>query len=165
MRATVKRSRGGRPPKFAEPRRPVTLTLPERTLRRLETLDPDRARAIVTATDAACGEASEAAPVEIVEVAPGKGILLVGPSRTLRSIPWLILAEIAPRRYLLTVTPGTPVEGLEIALLDLLQEVPAAEERERAILEELAKHLRALRRERKIEKAEMLFVPIPRRRK
>ena len=32
----ITKGRGGRPPKFREPRRPVTVTLPERTLRLLD---------------------------------------------------------------------------------------------------------------------------------
>jgi hypothetical protein len=43
----------GRPPKFRESRRPVTVTLPETTLARLAAINTDRAQAIVKAVGAA----------------------------------------------------------------------------------------------------------------
>ena len=39
---TPKKSSGGRPAKFAEPSRPVTVTLPERILRQLDETEPLR---------------------------------------------------------------------------------------------------------------------------
>ena len=155
----IKMKPGGRPPKFDEPRRPITLTLPERTIRQLAAIDGDRARAIVKAADfVILGKDQNRKPVEIVEVAPGKGIILVGPSRCLRQIPWLHLAEITPERYLLTVTPGTAVESLEVALHDLLEELPHEEEHERLILRQLLTHLRTVRRDQSLSKAEMLLI-------
>jgi hypothetical protein len=154
------KSRVGRPPKFREPRRPVTVTLPERTLRLLGALDSDRARAIVKVADAAMSPA-EMPPdrlVEVVEVMPGVGIILVGASRSLRQISWLRLVEVAPARFLLSIASGTPVESLEIALHDLVETVSDADPRERIIVERLRALIRTLRRGRSISKAEMLFV-------
>jgi hypothetical protein len=152
--------RGGRPPKFREPRRPITLTLPERTLRLLAAVDADRARAIVKVTEAALGPGDPpySQLVQVVEVMPGAGIILVGASQRLREIPWLRLVEVAPGRFLLSIPSGTPVEALEIGLQDLLEVVPAADTRERAILEQLHALVRTLRRGRSVSKAEMLFV-------
>jgi hypothetical protein len=152
------RSRGGRPPKFREPRRPVTVTLPERTLRLLAAVDKDRARAVVKVTDAALAPTPQSQLVDVVEVMRGVGIILVGPSRCLRQIPWLRLVEVAPSRFLLSIPSGTPVDSLEIALHDLLETVPLADARERAILERLHALMRTLRRGRNVSKAEMLFV-------
>lgn len=159
-RAQLGERKGGRPPKFREPRRPVTVTLPERTLRLLSALDKDRARAIVRVTDAALSPADTPLSklVEVVEVMPGVGIILVGASQSLRQIPWLRLVEVAPARFLLSIPSGTPVDSLEIALHDLVEAVPAVDTRERAILERLHALMRALRRGRSISKAEMLFV-------
>ena len=162
MKRTSSRAggRSGRPPKFREPRRPVTITLPERTLRLLAAVDRDRARAVVRVTDAAVASAdgSESRLVEVVEILPGIGIILVGASRYLRQIPWLRLVELAPGRLLLSIPSGTPVESLEIAVHDLLETVSTAESRERAILEGLHALIRRLRRGRSLSKAEMLFV-------
>jgi hypothetical protein len=154
------RNTGGRPPKFREPRRPVTVTLPERTLRLLAAVDKDRARAVVKVTDTALAptDRAEKKLVEVVEVMPGVGIILVGASRGLRQIPWLRLVEVAPARFLLSIPSGTPVESLEIALDDLREAVPPADGRERAILEQLHALMRTLRRGRSVSKAEMLFV-------
>jgi len=154
------RNRGGRPPKFREPRRPVTLTLPERTLRLLAAVDKDRARAVVKVTDAALAptDTPQSKLVDVVEVMPGVGIILVGASRCLRQIPWLRLVEVAPARFLLSIPSGTPVDSLEIALDDLREAVPPADARERAILEQLHALIRTLRRGRSVSKAEMLFV-------
>jgi hypothetical protein len=53
---TSKSSRGGRPRKFAEPTRPVTVTIPDRTLKQLVHIDKDRAKAIAKAVNMAVDE-------------------------------------------------------------------------------------------------------------
>ena len=45
-----KKNGGGRPPKFDEPSRPITLTLPESTLEGLRQIDADRGQAVVKLT-------------------------------------------------------------------------------------------------------------------
>ncbi len=162
MPARAKIRAGGRPPKFDEPRRPVTLTLPERTLHALAAVDADRASAIVKLVDAALsGKKNGAKPVEVVEVAPGVAVILVMPSRCLRRIPWLKLAEVTPGRHLLTVVPGTAIESIEVAILDLLEKLPQDEAYEREILEEIRRLIGDGRRKRNISKFEVLYVPAP----
>ncbi|MGH7898552.1 MAG: hypothetical protein ACREQQ_11405 [Candidatus Binatia bacterium] len=161
---------GGRPPKFDEPRRPVTVTLPDRTLSRLAAVDTDRARAIVKLVDSALPAEDENEEntklVEVVEVASGAAIILVAPSRCLREIPWLKLAEVTPGRHLLTIVPGTAIESLEVSILDLLEALPPTDDYERTILEELARLIGASRRQQTISKFEMLYVrPIAKRRR
>jgi hypothetical protein len=155
-----RRIAGGRPPKFDEPRRPVTITLPERTLARLATLHNDRAKAIVKLADEAFpnGPNGGRRLVDLVQVAPGAAVILVAPSRSLRRIPWLRLAEISPRRFLLTVVSGTSIESIEVALLDIMESLPKREDYERAILTELRALIGASRRSKKISKFEMLYV-------
>jgi hypothetical protein len=151
--------RKGRPPKFSESRRPVTVTLPESTLARLAAINPDRAQAIVKAVGTAVPlDAKHQKQVELVEVAPGVGIILVGPSRYLKRIKWLRLVEIAPMRYLLTIPSGTAVDSLELAVVDLLENVKSLDEWERSILEQLRDLMRALRVGDKLYKAELLFI-------
>ncbi len=150
---------GGRPPKFKVPSRPVTVTLPDRTLEDLANIDADRARAIVKATDAALNQRGQASTsVQVVEVAPGAGLIVVGPSRYLKKIPWLRIAEIAPARYLLSIPVGMPVDSLEVAIGDVLDEIPETETRERGMMKELRELMRGLRRGQKVTKAEILFV-------
>ena len=153
------RTPGGRPPKFAEPSRPVTVTLPQRTLDDLERIDEDRARAIVKATRAAVGdESGQGGPLQVVEMVKGMGLIVVGPSVGLRSLSWLNMVEIAPSRFLLALPSGTPVEVLEVALSDLLERLPASQEGERVQLEALRRLLAKARRATSVTKAELLLV-------
>ena len=149
----------GRPPKFQEPRRPVTVTLPESTLTQLEAIDSDRARAIVKATSAAMqSESKRRKSVELVEVAPGLKVIIVGPSQYLPKVKWLRLIEIAPLRFLLTIPSGTAIDSVELAIIDLLQQVKPSEKWEKSLLEGLRDLMRDLRNEEKLSKAEVLFV-------
>ena len=155
----AQRNKKGRPPKFQEPRRPVTVTLPERTLARLAAIDPDRAQAIVKATDTVKPlDGKRDKQVELVEVMPGLGIILVGPSRHLQKIKWLRLVEVAPTRFLLTIPTGTAVDSLEVAIIDLLENLDPADEWERSILERLRDLMRSFRLGGKLSKAELLFI-------
>ncbi len=160
-----KRDLGGRPPKFDEPSRPVTVTLPERTLRNLAMLHPDRAHAIAKATDYAVQNNGKAPPIEILEVAPGIAVILVGTMPSLKKIPWLKLIKINPNRHLLTVVPGTSIEAIEVAILDVIDDLSPNEERERATLLALLGQIRQRRRVREITKAEILFVHPDRQRR
>jgi hypothetical protein len=154
--ATIKK---GRPPKFQEPRRPITVTLPENTLAQLAAIDPDRAKAIVKATKVAMPlDKKRHKPVELVEVFPGQSIIVIGPSRYLKKIKWLRLVELAPLRFLLTIPSGTAVDSLELAVIDLLQNLKRHEDWERSVLEALRDLMRNLRVENKLFKAELLFV-------
>lgn len=154
-----KQAARGRPPKFNESRRPITVTLPERTLQLLAAIDQDRARAIAKVADLATAANPPEAPlVQSVEVAPGCAVVTVAPSRWLRRIPWLNLIELTASRYLLAVPPDTPAERLEVAISDLLEAVPPEEPREAALLAELVGLLRARRRGGRVAKAEILLV-------
>jgi hypothetical protein len=149
----------GRPPKFLEPRRPVTMVLPESTLARLEALDSDRARAVVKATDAAIpSDPKSHSGVEIVEILPGVGIIVVGPSRYLQQIPWLRLVEMAPARYLITIPSGTSVDSLEVAILDMMENIGAEDAWEKSVLMQLRTVIATVRRAKGLSKAEVLFI-------
>lgn len=155
---------GGRPAKFSEPRRPVTVTLPKRILSALESVDPDRAKAIVRVTEAVIGSNSKRfKPLELLEVIPGKAIILVGPCAPLRRVKGLNLVEITPVRYLLTIPSGTPLESLEVALLDAMESAPEMDPAERTILHDLRVLLASHRRGSQLTKGEMLFVNVARK--
>ena len=158
--ARSEKSNAGRPRKFIEPSRPVTVTLPMRILKMLLELDSDRARAITRATETALAAASSSdlKRVEVVEVGPGIGLIIVGSSQRLRRIPWLQLAKIAPGRYIITIDSGTPIETIEVAIGDILDSLDKTEEDESAMLRELLKWIQTLRRGQHITKAELLFV-------
>lgn len=158
MDASTKRGKGRRP-KFDEPRRPVTVTLPRRTLARLAAVDPDRARAIVKLAEyTAASRGGELPAVDVVNVAPGVGVILVGPLRSLRRIGFLQLVEVAPGRHLLTVPTGTAIESLEMEILDLLDNLARAEEAERPVLEKLRGVLSQQRKKKAVSKREFLLI-------
>ncbi|MEZ0273323.1 MAG: hypothetical protein ACAH88_00345 [Roseimicrobium sp.] len=157
---------GGRPPKFDEPSRPITITLPESTLRGLERIDADRGRAIVRLTqDALREQAPEQPLVEILEMAPNTGLIVVGPSMTLQRIPFLHLVEVSPTRFLIALDAGNDYRALELAVRDILEEVPAAEVRERTLLHELLEMTKKLRQSERVSMAEILLVKLDRKRK
>lgn len=152
----IKRT-AGRPPKFPEDRHPVTVTLPVRILDILKTVNPDRARAIVKLAHSADSRARNRKPVEIVEVAPHRGLIVVADSAALRSIEGLRLIEIAPSRYLLTVHSNLSVESLEVQIHDLIEEERGGQE-ESALLKELLRQIRHQRRSRAVSKEAILVI-------
>jgi hypothetical protein len=160
MQGKGQKNRAGRPAKFSEPRRPVTMTLPERILSQLADIDPDRSRAVVKVAEAIFGTGKgKFKPVELVEMAPGKSLIVVGPSKTLKKIPWIKLIEIARTRYLLTISPGMSIEAMEVALRDLLPNpMLLKNERETIVLQELLNLIGHQRRARRLSKAEILIV-------
>lgn len=160
MRQISERNYRGRPPKFREPRRPVTMTLPERILGHLAEIDPDRTCAVVKVTEAMVGTGKRSSkPLELVEIAPGKALIVVGPSKALRKIPGVKLIQIARGRYLVTIPLGTPVEVLEVALRDLSHNSELQKnERENSILNELLNLIGHKRRARHLSKAEILII-------
>jgi hypothetical protein len=156
MANTKKEVKGGRPAKFQEPSRPITVTLPERVLGSLAEVDADRARAIVKATDAMMRKDKKA--VELVEVAQGLAVIIVGRSKYLQRISWLRLVEISPARFLLCIPPGTPVDSLEIAIMDLLESCAKQDKEDRRSLSQLLDVVKNQRIKQSIFKTEILLV-------
>lgn len=153
------RHAGGRPPKFGEASRAVTVTLPDRTLEQLGGINEDRAKAIVEAVDAAVGGSSESRRcVEVIEVERGTGVIVIPSIPSLRQIPWLRVVKLAPMRNLLTIVSGTPIEKIEIALGDLLEDCRTSAPRDVRLLEQLREVFGRLRRSERMSKAEMIFV-------
>ena len=149
---------GGRPAKFAEPSRPVTVTLPERTLRDLEVIGPDRGQAIVRLVDGALASEGKRPRVEVARTGSHTGLIVVGPSPGLRKIPFLHLVEISPARFLLALEPGNDFRTLELAVRDTLDDTEPAQENERSLLSELLEQIQKLRKTARVSMAEILFV-------
>lgn len=142
-----------------EPKRVVTIALPEKTLSVLETYDQDLAQAIVKVTDRAIQRAfPKGSSYEIVKVAPHKSVFIVGSDTQLAKIRWLKLVEIAPGRNLIAIPSGTSLESVEIAILELIENVPSDEAMERRLLEEFCKYVGRLRRYNKMSRAEIMIV-------
>jgi hypothetical protein len=149
----------GRPRKFNTPSRVITLTLPEATLEKLTTIHADRAHAIVQAAEFAVptGEVDRTG-VQIVTVGASVGMLTVPYSPRLREIPGLSLAQILPNRFIIVLAGGTSFADVEVALMDQLDRIEAADAHERSILTDLLEHLRKLRRSERINMAEVILV-------
>ena len=157
----VAHRRGGRPRKFKEASHPITITLPDRVLKIVDAIGPDRARALARAVDHLQGTSPvNHELVTVIEVAKGIGILVVAPSVALRKIKRRRLVEVAPARYLLTLLDGLSPSELEIAVADILAEGSLRDEREHRLFTELYQHLRRLRQSAQISRAEMLFVAL-----
>jgi hypothetical protein len=154
----------GRPRKFRGPSRPVTITLPDSTLKALERIDPDRSIAIVKLTDDALRRISSAPPVELVEMAENTALLIVGPSKALRRIPFLHLVEVAPGRFLIALDPGNNFTTLEIAIQDALEDVPEQDIAEREMIRQLLARMKDVRKAERVSMAEILFVDLSDRR-
>ncbi len=156
---TSKKEKRGRRPKFNEPRKPITVTLPERTLAQLAAIDKDRARAIVKLVEHLAANKDEfPSAVEVVSVTSGASIILVGPLRSLRHIESLKLVEVAPGRSLLTIPSGTAIESLEMELVDLLENLAREEASERPSLEKLRQILGHQRKKKAVSKREFLLI-------
>jgi hypothetical protein len=154
-----KKAGGGRPPKFNEESSPITVTLPRRIVQKLEAIDLDRAKAIVKCVDRMIHQAwPDEKRVEVVEISKGTGLIVVGPSQGLKSIPWLKLIEIAPFRFLMAVPTGTSIESLEIAILDLIEHAPEDQIAEKSLLTDLRQKLSHHRRKEGVTKGEILYV-------
>jgi hypothetical protein len=158
--------RAGRPPKFDEPCRVVTVTLPERTLEDLSYIDRDRARAIVKATSLARhhppGEALPQPPrdVDLMRVAPESAVIALSSARSLEGIPGLTLVEFMPSRFLIIVGADTSLSDVEIAILDRQEALPPEAAREREMLHQLLDHLRTGRRSNRLRTGGVILLDV-----
>jgi len=151
----------GRPKKFAEPSSPVTVTIPHRILRKLKELDSDWGKAIVKCVEAFPEIAlDDKKKVEVVKLSEKAGLIVIGPCKYLANIPWLRLLEISPVRYLISIPIGTDVASLEVALMDLIENLPVGESSDKSLLDEFRQCISHYRRTEELTKGEILFVAI-----
>ena len=157
---TYDSGKGGRPAKFDEPSRPVTITLPDRILKWLEAIDADRAKAVVKSVETALAgtETATGESVGELRVAKDEALLVVPKSRLLATVPWLTLIEIAPGRNLLSLRDAVTIEKLEVTLGDLIDSHPDASPVELRILRTLQEKIRAPRRNQAVRTEEILVV-------
>lgn len=153
-------NKGGRPPKFDEASKPVTVTLPISILERLAQIDGDRAKAIVKATLAVLGVVADSPSSSVRElpVNSEESLLVVADNRLLRQIPWLTLIEVAPGRHLLSLKAGITLEKLEVTLGDFIDDPKDATPAELEQLRHLLDCLRTPRRNRAVRTEEILVI-------
>jgi hypothetical protein len=158
---TLKRSKAkrGRPKKFDEPSRAVTVTLPDSVIKGLAAIHEDRAMAIAEACQNNVFRGEHPISVEVVQAGPGRGLILVGTSKYLDRLDCMRLVRITPERHLITVKARTPIASVEIALRDLLDSIPLSDEWERKMVASLATLFRRTRQLKVMHKEEILIIP------
>ena len=152
------RNVGGRPPKFQEPSKPITVTLPESTLRLLGSIHEDRGLAIVRLANMVTENRSAESLVEVVKISKKNGMIMLGYSRVLERIPFLHQVEVATGRYLLAVDPSHDFRSLELALHDLLEEPDRLDPGDQELVTDLLHQVSQLRRSDRISQAAILMV-------
>jgi len=152
--------RGGRPRKFNEPSKAVTLTLPERILGILDRIGPDRACAISRLSEATLDGSHDRPFVELVHIDSRSALIVVSLLQSLKKITWLRLVEIAPGRFLLAIPSGTPPEKLEVALRDLMDDLCDDKHGEKSAIGKLTRQISHLRRHGGMSKSEIIFVDL-----
>lgn len=148
----------GRKPKFQEPSSSITITLPDRILQQLQTVDSDRAKAIVKCVENTLAAKSRHNDIELLAVTDKEGVMVIGPCKILENIPWIKLIEIAPFRYLVSQPVGTSIESLEIALIDILEKMPEEQSEERAMILNIRQQIKQQREMETIHTREILMM-------
>jgi hypothetical protein len=116
----------GRPRKFAEPSRSVTLTLPEGVIAALGGIDRDLSRAVVRIAQPQLTKRPSAAAE--LAVFGGRAVIVVNPSRALEERTGIVLVPLSDGRALISFDESTSVESLELQLRDALEEDNLAKE-------------------------------------
>jgi hypothetical protein len=132
----VSRTRG-RPPKFGRPARLVALTLPEDTIKNLQAIDADLAKAVVALVDRAHGRTSSAventeAPVSLAHVSASRALIVIDPM-VFREIPGCALVPLSDRHAFLALEAGRTLADLELSITDLLEEETGVVENRQAL--------------------------------
>jgi hypothetical protein len=108
--------RPGRPPKFGRRARPVSVTLPEDLIERLQAQHLDLGRAIVDLFEA---RSTSDAPVQLAEFGRG-ALILVPPAGALKRMAGVELIPLSNGRALIALDHPMSPSDLELALNDAL---------------------------------------------
>ena len=134
--------RRGRPRKFGEPSRAVTLTLPENVIAALDAVDHDLSRAVVRVTQPEM--AKQPHPAAELVTFGGRAVIVVNPTRTLERRTGVILVPLSDGRALIAFDESMTPARLELKIQDELDDraLPAEDARD------LREHPRPARRRR-----------------
>jgi hypothetical protein len=124
MRSTVSlRARRGRPRKFQEPSKAITLTLPHAVLAALRRVDPDPSRAVVSLAQPELKKNAKAND-NTAEIARfgRSAIILVNPRRALEKHTGISLVPLPGGRALISFDQSMTVANLELALREAIEE-------------------------------------------
>jgi hypothetical protein len=112
--------RRGRPRKFAQPSRAVTLTLPEQVIETLEQIDPDLSLAVVRLAQADVAKRPHP-PAELVSFGR-RAVIAVNPTKTLEQRTGVVLVPLADGRALISFDESMTPARLELTIQDSLDE-------------------------------------------
>jgi hypothetical protein len=113
-------SRRGRPRKFGEPSRAVTLTLPENVIAALEGIDRDLSRAVVHVMRQDVPRPPRL-PAQL-SVFGRRAVITITPSRALEELLGIVLVPLTDGRALISFDDSMTLERLELKLRDALDD-------------------------------------------
>ena len=121
--------RRGRPRKFLDRSRSVTLTLPEPVIAALEALDPDLSRAVVRVAQPEMRKRPHP-PAELAMFGR-RAVIVVNPTRTLERRTGVLLVPLTDGRALIAFDESMTVARLELKIQDELEahDLPAEDVR------------------------------------
>lgn len=135
--------RRGRPRKFSQPSRPVTLTLPEEVIETLGGLDRDLSRAVVRVTHAEVASRPHP-PAELIEFGR-RAVIAVHRTPTLEQRTGVVLVPLPDGRALIAFDERMTPARLELAMHDALEGEDLSDE-DRGVFESIRDLLRDARR-------------------
>ena len=129
------------------------MTLPEDVIKALRTRHVDLARAVVALLDEAKGHATprrlgRRGPAELAEIGPRRFLITVDVN-AVRVLPGCELVPITPTTAFLALQPGCGLADLALAVTDRLEE-KGLDEQERGALTQIRLALRAWMRDKKL---------------
>ena len=149
----------GRPMKYGRAARPVTITLPEDVLARLEAAGHDVGDAIVKLVERHA-PARTAAPRGPELTAYGShAVIVVTPNKALKRLPGVQLVPIGNGRALISLDSPRTIAQFELDLRDA-SEWPDIGDEERASLGEIVRILRQSRRSRDVSLEERTIIVV-----
>lgn len=110
----------GRPRKFAQPSRPVSLTLPEPVIEVLSRIDRDLSRAIVRLAQPSLATGPHPS-AELVAFG-SRAVIVVNPTRTLERRTGVLLVPLSDGRALIAFDDTMTANRLELTIQDVLEE-------------------------------------------
>lgn len=134
--------RRGRPRKFMQPSRAVTLTLPESVIAALESVDHDLSRAVVRISQREITKRPHP-PAELA-IFGGRAVIVVNPTRTLERRTGVLLIPLSDGRALISFDESMTAARLELKIQDELEDraLPSEDAQIFASISELLKDAR-----------------------
>jgi hypothetical protein len=112
--------RRGRPRKFTEPSRAITLALPENVIAALDAIDHDLSRAVVCVTQPELAKGPRRAAQ--LTTFGRRAVITVSPSRALEERTGVVLVPMTDGRALISFDESMTLERLELMLRDALDD-------------------------------------------